>query len=93
MVGGGQDAYLQLEIKTNDYIRVIQENKSHAVGGSVEQPKIIEETEVNQENNGNAVQPDNGQQETVEKMRKMNSRKSIRLMMKKIQVIAERKRE
>ena len=53
-----QDAYLQLEIKTNDYIRVIQENKSHAVGGSAEQPEIIEKTEVNQENNGNAVQPD-----------------------------------
>ena len=60
-----QDAYLQLEIKTNDYIRAIQENKSHAVGGNIGQPEVIEETEVSHEDNGNTIQPDNEQPEMV----------------------------
>ena len=62
-----QDAYLKLEITTNDYIRKIHENKPQAVSGSMEQPEVIEEMEVNNENNGNGVQPDIGQPETVEK--------------------------
>ena len=61
-----QDAYLKLEITTNDYIRKIHENKPQAVSGSMEQPEVIEEMEVNNENNGNEVQPDIGQLETVE---------------------------
>ena len=55
-----QDAYLKLEITTNDYIRKIHENKPQAVSGSMEQ------MEVNNENNGNEVQLDIGQPETVE---------------------------
>ena len=62
-----QDAYLKLEITTNDYIRKIHENKPQAVSGSMEQREVIEEMEVNNENNGNEVQPDVGQPETVEK--------------------------
>jgi hypothetical protein len=61
-----QDAYIQLEITTNDYIRKIQENKPHAMGGSGEQPEVIEETEVNDGNSGSEGQTGNGQPETVE---------------------------
>ena len=61
-----QDAYLKLEITTNDYIRKIHENKPPAVSGSMEQPEVIEAIEVNNEKNGNEVQPDIGQSETVE---------------------------
>ena len=60
------NAYLKLEITTNDNIRKIHENKPQAVSGSMEQPEVIEEMEVNNENNGNEVQPDIGQPETVE---------------------------
>ena len=63
-----QDAYLKLEITTNDYIRKIHETKPQAVSGSMEQPEVSEEMEVNNEieNNGNEVQPDIGQPETVQ---------------------------
>ena len=61
-----QDSYLKLEITTNDYIKKIHENKPQAVSGSMEQPEVIEEMEVNNENNRNEVQPDIGQPETVE---------------------------
>ena len=70
-----QDAYLKLEITTNDYIRKIHENKPQAVSGSMEQPEVIEEMEVNNENNGNEVQPDIGQPEQqLKKLRKTNSK-------------------
>ena len=41
----------------------------------MEQPEVIEEMEVNNENNGNEVQPDIGQPEQqLKKLRKTNSK-------------------
>ena len=72
-----QDAYLKLEITTNDYIRKIHENKPPGVGGSVEQPEVIEVIKVNNENNENEVQPDIEQPETVNYKETMENEQQV----------------
>lgn len=52
----------------------MHENKPQAVGGSEEQPEIVEETEVNKENNGTEVQPGGEQPETVEETAETNNK-------------------